>query len=622
MTTARPVCIIILAWNGLDYTRACLGSLQTRTGFGDYRVIVVDNGSTDGTAEYVRSLDWVTLIRNPKNVGFTRGNNMAIRQSPADCDILLLNNDTEIHQADWIKRLQQAAYAADDIGIVGCRLRRPSGMLQHAGAYMPPTYWGQQIGGEEQDINQFSQDREVDAVVFACVYIKREVIDKVGLLNEEYISYFEDTDFCYMAREAGYRTICCGSVTVIHHENVSTAINGVDFEELFSKSSAVFRKRWKSRVEGASRYQQSLRWHSIANFETGYAISSRQLMLAMDRLGVEVFYKYAYGPGTPFAVSEPEGSDQYMINVIRSRRCRHQDVEVVYAQGDVFDRNSGRYRIGYTMLETDHIPAEWVAAANRMDEVWVPSSFNVETFRNSGVTRPIHVVPLGVDPDYFHPGIASCRVSDSFTFLSVFEWGERKAPELLLKAFNDEFRREEDVVLVCKTSNSDPGVDVASQVKELKLKPGGGRIIFSLNEILPAYQLGALYRMSDCFVLASRGEGWGMPILEAMACGLPVIATDWSSQCDFMNAENAYPLRVERLVPARAKCPYYKGFKWAQPSYEDLRRLMRHVYEHPAEARDKGARASLDAHANWTWSRSGSRILERLRAIGSAALQP
>ena len=618
MSAPRPVCIIILAWNGLDYTKACLDSLRTKTGYGDYRVIVVDNGSMDGTAEYIQSLDGVALIHNSENVGFTRGNNIAIRQSPAECDIVLLNNDTEIHQADWIERMQQTAYAANDIGIVGCRLRRPSGMLQHAGAYMPPTYWGQQIGGGDVDINQFCRDRDVESVVFACVYIKREIIDKVGLLDETYISYFEDTDYCYKAREAGYRTVCCGSVTVIHHENVSTAINGVDFAELFKKSSAVFKNRWKSKIEGPGRYHQSLGWHSIANFETGYAISSRQLMLAMDRLGVEVSYKYVYGKGTPFPVAEPEGSDHYMINVIQGRSYGKKNVEVVYGQGDVFDRNSGKYRIGYTMLETDHIPKEWVEAANRMDEVWVPSSFNVDTFRNSGVTRPIHVVPLGVDPDYFNPAISSQRLTDSFTFLSVFEWGERKAPEILIKAFNDEFKRREDVVLVCKTSNSDPGVDVASQVKNLQLKSGGGRIIFSLNEILPTSQLGALYRMADCFVLASRGEGWGMPILEAMACGLPVIATNWSSQCDFMNANNAYPLRVERLVPAEAKCPYYKGFKWAQPCYEDLRRLMRHVYEHRAEAREKGARASLDAHANWTWDRSGARILERLRTIGSA----
>jgi hypothetical protein len=460
----------------------------------------------------------------------------------------------------------------------------------------------------------------VDSVVFACAYIKREVINKVGLLNEDYISYFEDTDYCFKAAEAGYRTVCCGSVTVIHHENISTTINGVDFAELFNASATIFKNRWKSKVEGPGRYQHALGWHSVVNFETGYAISSRKLMLAMDRLGVEVFYKYVYGPGTPFILPEPAGSEDYMVNVIQSRSYGKQDVEVVYAQGDVFERNSGKYRIGFTMLETDHIPKEWANAANRMDEVWVPSSFNVETFRNSGVTRPIHVIPLGVDPDYFHPGIASSRLTDSFTFLSVFEWGERKAPELLLRAFNDEFTHRENVVLVCKTSNFDPGVDVAAQVKNLNLKSAGGRIIFSLNEILPAHQLGGIYRMADCFVLPSRGEGWGMPVLEAMACGLPVIATDWSSQCDFMNAENAYPLRVERLVPARAKCPYYNGFQWAQPCYEDLRRLMRHVYEHPEEARKIGARASLDAHANWTWSQSATKILDRLKAVGGVRL--
>jgi glycosyltransferase involved in cell wall biosynthesis len=287
---------------------------------------------------------------------------------------------------------------------------------------------------------------------------------------------------------------------------------------------------------------------------------------------------------------------------------------VVFAQGDVFASNFGAYKVGFSMLETDGIPDEWTRQANLMDEVWVPSSFNIETFQNSGVTRPIYTVPLGIDPDYFNPHITSYHPGSAFIFLSVFEWGERKAPEILLKAFNEEFRAGEEAVLVCKIINHDPGVSVAQQVAGLQLKPGGGRILFSLNEIIPYSQTGALYRSADCFVLSTRGEGWGMPILEAMACGLPVIATHWSAPRDFMNSTNAYPLEVERLVPAVAKSPYYRGFRWAEPSYEHLRKLMRYVYEHRAEARQKGWQASQEVLQKWTWAQAAQKIIERLDA--------
>jgi glycosyltransferase involved in cell wall biosynthesis len=322
-----------------------------------------------------------------------------------------------------------------------------------------------------------------------------------------------------------------------------------------------------------------------------------------------------YGPGTLFPPDEPEKSETKMAEMIRARPLDARRPQVVYGQGDIFEKNFGAYKIGFTMLETAGIPAEWVRQANLMDEVWCPSHFNVKTFRDSGVTRPIYAIPLGIDPGYFNPQIRTTRVSERYTFLSVFEWGERKAPEMLLRAFNEEFRFDEPVVLVCKILNADTSVDVHEQIRKLELKAGGGSIHVSLNQVVPTYQLGMVYRSADCFVLTTRGEGWGMPILEAMACGLPVIATDWSAQCDFMNAGNAYPIAVERLVPAVAKCPYYEGFQWAEPSYSDLRRLMRHVYANRGEARAKGERASREVLSRLTWDKSALKMIERLDEI-------
>jgi GT2 family glycosyltransferase len=611
----RKVVIVILTWNGLELTRRCLDTLRRNTTHPAYEVWVVDNGSQDGTLDYLRSIPWIHLLENATNVGFVRGNNQAIAACDSQADVVLLNNDMEIHQPDWLERLQRVALSAADVGIVGCRLRRPDGRLQHAGAYMPlDSFWGQQIAGHEEDVGQYAQDRDVEAVVFACVYLKREVLQAVGLLDERYFAYFEDSDYCLSARAQGYRTLCCGSVTLDHKENSSTRVNGVAHRKLFQRSQSLFREKWEARLRD-SRYTHHLDWRSTINLPTGYSISSRELVLALDRCGVEVAYRYLYGPGTVMPLSEPEQTGLDLLNHIRQRPLNPRGIQVAYGQADAFYRNDGVYRIGFTMLETDGVPRDWVEQANRMDEVWVPSTFNVRTMRASGVVRPIHVVPLGVDPHYFHPNMKGVRDERVFTFLSVLEWGERKAPEILLRAFTDEFRACEDVVLFLKVVNCDEEIDVRDQIAQLRLARTGGRVLLSLNDVIPSYQLGCLYRSADCLVLASRGEGWGMPALEAMACGLPVIATHWSAMTEFIDESVAYPLAVDRLTPARAKCRYYDGFRWAEPSYDHLRALLRRVFEHPQEARERGRQAARVAHARWTWDHAAARIVDRLRAI-------
>jgi hypothetical protein len=252
-----------------------------------------------------------------------------------------------------------------------------------------------------------------------------------------------------------------------------------------------------------------------------------------------------------------------------------------------------------------------------MDEVWTPSAFNRDGLLASGVKRPVHVIPLGVDPDHFHPAIRGVpNPNGDFVFLSNFEWNERKAPQLLLTVFNRTFRAAEPVLLVCKVLNWHPETNVAAEVRALGLSGMGGRIAFLFNRDYPYHQMGALYRSADAYVSATRGEGWDLPLMEAMACGLPAIATDWGAHADYFHAGLGYPLRSRGLVPAVASNPVYESLSWADPDPNHLAELFRHVFENRDEAQEKGARAADEMAARWTWRQAAEQIRARLTEIG------
>jgi GT2 family glycosyltransferase len=615
----RAATLIVLTWNRWELTRKCLETLRA-TQLDNAEVLVVDNGSTDETRERLSELDWVRTLLLPENRGFVRGNNAGIEAADPRSDVVLLNNDLVFTQSDWLERLRQCAAENPKAGIVGCRLTLSDSRLLHAGTYiLPDTFWGQQIGSLQEDVGQYSSDREVQGIVFACALIKREAIDAIGGLSEDFESYFEDTDYCLRAAAAGFTTVVCGGVTLVHDEHGSTTGQDEARKKLFATSQRVFAKKWRRTLEG--RYRHKLTWQSIMNFPSGYAASCRKLLLALEELGVHTAYRYVYGPGTVFPVPEPENSGDYHLNVIRSRPINReqQKIAVVYGQGDVFTFNRGKYKIGYTMLEVDGFPDEWVRQANLMDEVWVPTGFNRDGMLRCGVRRPIHVMPLGVDCDFFSPQIRAHRdLNDDFVFLANLEWGERKDPQLLMRTFNDEFRADEPVKLLCKIMNRDPGVQLKQEIRQLGLQSRGGRIVFMINREFPYYQLGSLYRSVDCLVSAGRGEGWDMPLTEAMACGLPTIATDWGAHTEFVTEHNSYPLRVRGTIPARAKCPYYAGFEWADPDPAHLRHLLRHVFENREEAARIGAAAAAEMADRWTWGHAAARLNVRLQEIESA----
>ena len=294
----RKATLIVLAWNRWDLTKRCLDTLR-KTDLTGAEVLVVDNGSEDETPEALKAYGWLRVSRNPSNLGFVRGNNAGIAAADPESDIVLLNNDMEFEQEDWLQRLRDCAHSTPDAGVVGCRLRLPDQKLLHAGTFiLPDSMWGQQIGCLQKDVGQFTSTREVEGIVFACAYIRREVIKRIGALSEDFQSYFEDTDYCFRAREAGFRVLVCGDVTLVLREHGSTEGDDGRFMEIFQASREKFRKKWAKSL--SERYTREVVWQSIMNFPTGYAMSCRAILRALDRRGSGSSTGMPTAPGRPF----------------------------------------------------------------------------------------------------------------------------------------------------------------------------------------------------------------------------------------------------------------------------------------------------------------------------------
>ncbi|PRP80096.1 glycosyltransferase, CAZy family GT4 [Planoprotostelium fungivorum] len=266
-------------------------------------------------------------------------------------------------------------------------------------------------------------------------------------------------------------------------------------------------------------------------------------------------------------------------------------------RGNIVIENRPKYVIGRSMTESDPMPDKWLERIESVDEVWVPSTFHFEQFVRAGVPKDkVIVMPEAVDVDLWNPHVTRPLKIEGmdhskFLFFSVFKWEDRKGWDVLLEAFMKEFKPTENVELWLQTYLYGVSDYLARDVQQVmavindfaKSKGLDPRNIHVTTQSLPETDMPSLYKNFDAFVLPTRGEGWGLPIIEAMSMELPVIATNWSGQTEFMREDNSYLIPIDGIEESDVE-----GQRWAKPSLPHLMQLMRRVSREEKEAKERG----------------------------------
>lgn len=292
--------VIIVSWNVRELLQACLQSLEPARTNLELEVIVVDGNSADGSAAMVReNFAWVTVDARPDNVGFPKGNNIGIEQSSGRY-VLLLNPDTEIVD-DALEQMVAYMDAHADVGVLGGQLRYPDGSIQSSRrrfptlmtAYFESTWlepYAPPILLEQYYVTDKPDDEisDVDWVVGACLLVRREAIEQVGVMDADYFMYSEELDWCRRIKMAGWRVVYFPPAQVIHHEGKSSE-QVVTSRHIYFQQAKLryFRKYhgrvacwflrvfllksyvWQMFVEGAKGlvgHKRALRWERVESY--------------------------------------------------------------------------------------------------------------------------------------------------------------------------------------------------------------------------------------------------------------------------------------------------------------------------------------------------------------------
>ena len=587
----RPVDVVIPSYRDAERVRALVRSIQKTVPKGMARVIVSDDASGPehmGALGRIKGID--VLVTSDNNAGFAANVNRGLRKTDPARDVVVLNSDVEALPS-WLACLQYAAHRYEDIGIVGAQLQYPDGRIQFGGTVRnrdQPQWFDHRYRFKPAGWGPADQTSPALAVTGACMYVRRQTIERVGLMDERYAMAYEDVDWCLRAWQAGLRVMYFPAAQLIHHESVT---RGTAVGEREQDSQDAFWARWSDFFDARSVWAPARASAEGGDDAVGAAGRGRALRV--------VYVTEDTGVG---------GGHRDVFEHLNRLAARGHDVSL-YTLGetpawfalDVPVRSFADYHeLSNELARVDAIKVAtwWMTSAH----VWrasiprgIPVYFvqDIETSYYPDHERARHAVLDSYRPE--------------FRYMTISSWNRERLRELDLDAElippgidldnfrpRPDVRRRQDMVLALGRSNPLKNLPLTLDAWRALPAPGPELCLFGIEPELATdpgmryvespddERVGELFSQATVFVQTSTHEGFALPPLEAMATGAAVVCTDAHGNRDF--------------------CADGVNCLMAQARVEDVSAAIARLLADP-QLRERLGRAGIETAQEYAWER-------------------
>lgn len=355
---------------------------------------------------------------------------------------------------------------------------------------------------------------------------------------------------------------------------------------------------------------------------SGYGEASRHHLAALHAAGVHVLAQLP-----SYSTDQSDFGNLGALAIELANNTGDYKVKIIHTTPDQYGKfmEPGKYHIGAFYWETDTVPLEFVNGLNKMDEIWTASQANKDAIIKSGCAKPVYIFPQATETERAWPEPYRLRDFEGFLFYSIFEWTDRKNPMALINAYFQEFQNDENVGLLIKTYFRNFTLQhkrmIKASIAKAKAKSGLEKFppIFLYLDLMDRTHIMRLHKTGNCYVSAHRGEGWGIPQVEAALAGNLVITTGYGGVNEYFAESGTAVVLPYEMVNLDGMLHSTKWYspdqKWAEVDLSELRRAMRFAYNQQDEAANLARSGQEFVQREFALDRVGKLMAARIEEV-------